>query len=388
MPCNSARLLITAPLLLFTLSLCSLADTTSLASEKDVEWTPIPDEMQIHSDIEPDQTPEPQEKDQLPPQKRRTADYSATAELLLERYPYALMSYLSEMDAILTSEDPEKQIFTIFRLSYLSSRNFQLVADPQAIPETWQPHFIATREQPRPSGQSSDQIIGQITIPDSNIRVRIFKLTEDPSSGAHKESKIVLALSGEKADDALQCLVTQSKPTPPASPACSLAVQHLQDITDLADALKGIYPDHSLEITGYSFSGAVAQAVMSISESIDQAYIFNSYGIHPSWLEGISESRLARIHHSYVEGSLLYGQDYNPLSRYSRWKLPPNKVVVAGMKIPSSGLESHIRHIYQMNHQDSWLDTAYNYVTSTWILHSKESVLRAFEAHLQFDLPW
>ncbi len=292
------------------------------------------------------------------------------------------------MDAILTSDDLEKQIFTIFRLSYLDAMNFQFVAKPEAIPEQWQSHFIATGEQTLNSGKTSHQVIGQINLPDSNIRVRVFKRTEDLLSDAPSQSKIVLALSGEKSNEAVQCLVRQSKPPHPVSSPCSDAVKHLQDITDLADDLKEIYPNHSLEITGYSFSGAVAQAAMAISDTIEQAYIFNSHGIHPTWLAGMPEDRLARIHHSFVEGSFLHGQDYNPLSRYSRWKQPPNKVAVAGMKIPSSGLEPHIRHIYQLNHHDGWLDTFYNYITSIWILHSKESVLRAFEANLKLDFPW
>ena len=387
---KSPLLLITAPILLYSISLFSIAGTDPQEAGIIAELTLPQEQVQADSGIEPSNPPEPQENDQQQTYKRKTVDYRATSELLLERYPYALMSYLSEMDAILTSESPEKQIFAIFRISYLGSRHFQFVEAPEAIPEKWQPHFITTREQPQTSGKSSHQIVVQITIPNSNIRVRVFKQTvdEDSSSEAHAESKIVLALSGEKSNEALQCLVTQPRPSSTVSSACSLAVKHLQDITDLADSLKSMYPNHSLEITGYSFSGALAQAAMSTSESIDQAYIFNSYGIHPSWLEDVSENRLARIHHSYIEGSLLHGQDYNLLSRYSRWKLPPNKVVVAGMKIPSSGLESHIRHIYKLNHYDSWLDALYNYVTSIWILHSKESVLRAFEAHLKLDLPW
>ncbi|MBO9482495.1 MULTISPECIES: hypothetical protein [Gammaproteobacteria] len=382
---NSIRLLIAVPLLLSSLSLFAIADATPQASGITAEWTAPPP---ANSGMEPEQTPEFNENDQQQTVKKRTVDYRATTELLLERYPYALMSYFSEMDAILTSDDPEKQLFAIFRLSYLGSRHFLFVADPEAIPEQWQPHFTSTAEEKRKSGQTRHQIIGQVTIPDSNIRIRVFKLTEDPSSDAQTKSKIVLALAGEKSDEAVQCLVTQSKPAHPGSSPCSLAVKQLQDISDLADSLKDMYPNHSVEITGYSFSGAIAQAAMSISETIEQAYIFNSYGIHPSWLAGMPESRLARIHHSYVEGSFLHGQDYNPLSRYSRWKLPPNKVVVAGMKIPSSGLEPNIRHIYQLNHHDSWLDTFYNFVTSIWILHSKESVLRAFEANLRLDLPW
>ena len=224
---NSIRLLITAPLLLCILSLFSIADTTPQASGITAEWTAPPEEAPTNGDIAPDHASEPRENDQLQSDKRRIVDYKATADLLLERYPYALMSYLSEMDAILTSEEPEKQIFAIFRLSYLGSRNFQLVADPEAIPEQWQPYFIAISEHTRKSGQTCHQIIGQVTIPDSNIRIRVFKLTEDedPLSDAQTKSKIVLALSGEKSNEAVQCLVTQSKPAHPVSSPCSLAVK-------------------------------------------------------------------------------------------------------------------------------------------------------------------
>ena len=392
---NKTPILFFVAFILSTLpSIFSIADEP-FGSGKTTDWVISKKEVKTNKDMEPHDAAEIQESPQLQTHARRTVNYRATTELLTERYPYALMSYLSELDTIVSSEDPEKQIFAIFRVSYLHSKGFRLVTDPEAIPEQWRPHFIGTRERTGRSGNTIQQIIGQISIPNSNIKARVFKFAKNVSPVVHEEGdeeggKVIIALSGEKSGEALQCLVTQSKPSPQsASSACSLAEKHLQAITELAESFKSMYPEHSLEITGYSFSGAIAQAVMSTSEFIDQAYIFNSYGIHPSWLKEMSENRLARIHHSYVEGSFLHGQqDYNLLSRYSRWKLPQNKVVVAGMMLPSDGLESHIQHIYKLNHHESWLDTFYNYATSIWVLHSKESVLRVFETHLKLDLPW
>lgn len=394
-------------LLFFTLVLSTLPSIFSIAdeplkSEKTTDWVISKEEVQTevptNGGVGPRGATEIQENLQPQTHTKKVADYKATAELLSERYPYALMSYLSEIDAIVSSEDPDEQIFVIFRGAYLLSKGFQLIAAPEAIPEQWQSHFIGTRERAGKSGDTVRQIIGQISIPNSNIKARVFKFVkpevleeEGNKEGeeGNKESKIIIALSGEKSDEALQCLVAQPKPSQSASPACSLAERHLKAITELTESFKNMYPDHSLEITGYSFSGAIAQAVMSTSESIDQAYIFNSYGIHPSWLGEMSEDKLDRIHHSYVEGSFLHGQqDYNLLSRYSRWKLPQNKVVVGGMVLPSNGLESHIRHIYKLSHHENWLDAFYNYITSIWVLHSKESVLRVFEAHLKLDFPW
>ncbi|MFK0571977.1 hypothetical protein [Endozoicomonas sp.] len=349
---KNSLFLITSSILLFTVSLFSIADT--------------PSEPEI------------------------SADYRATPEQLLERYPYAVMSYLSEMDSILTSGEQGKQVFIIFRLSYLGSLGIQLIADPLAIPEKWRRHFIDTQEKTITPGQKSHQIIGQLSIPDSTIKVRIFKQTKDLAADADhdQENKIILALSGEKSNKAFQCLITEIKPLRSDRSDCSLSLKQLQNITELAESFKQLYPYHSLEVTGYSYSGAVAQVVMLSSEAIDRAYIFNSFGTHPSWIKTMPGDKLANIHHSYIEGSFIYGQGYNLVSRYSRWRLPQNKVVVPGMKISSSGHESQIRKIYQLNHRDSWLDTLYNFTTNGWILHSKESVLRAFEAHLNLNFPW
>lgn len=375
---------------LFAISLFSIAESPA-ESEITADWMETPEKVQANTDIEPDGFDSLEEQENLQSQeiRKKTADYGTKQKQLLERYPYALMSYLAEMDSILDSEKQERQLFIIFRLAYLGDRGFQLIADPEAVPEKWQPHFIATREQTVKAGKKGHQIVGQVGIPNSNIKARIFKQSENPLSEFHTENKIMLALSGEKSSDALRCLVSESKPSPQASnSACSLAEKQLQDITDLAESLKEMYPNHSIEITGYFYSGAIAQVAMSTSDFIDQAYIFNSYGVHPSWIETMPEERLAKIHHSYIEGSLLHGQDYNLFSRYSRWRLPQHKVIVPGMKISASGLEPHIRQIYKLNHSDSWLDAFYNFATNIWILHSKESVLRAFEAHLSLDFPW
>lgn len=332
----------------------------------------------------------------LPEPEVPTVDYEATPELLSARYPYVLMSYLSEMDAIVECKDPEKfecgdpkkQLFIFFRLSYLGSKGIQLVENPEAIPEKWRSFFVATREKAISSGEKTYAMTYQLSIPDTNIRIRVFKMGEDPLSSAFTGKKVILAIAGETTNDALQCLVTQPKLIQPAHSACSRMEKQLEDIKELAESFQEMYPNHTLEIVGYSYSGAVAQVALSMSRAFDQAFIFNSYGIDPTWLEAVPEERLARIHHSYVEGSLLHGQDRNVLSRYSRWRLPQHKVVVPGMKISSRGLEPEFRQLYKMKHRDGWLDSFYNFATSVWVLHSKEAVLRAFEVHLGFNYPW
>ncbi|KEI72998.1 hypothetical protein [Endozoicomonas elysicola] len=381
-------LLTTISFVLFAISLFSIAEAPP-DSEISADWIETPEKTQ--TDTESDDFDSLKVEEEFQPQEtiKKTVGYRVNREQLSERYPYALMSYLAEMDSILDSEKQERQLFVLFRLAYLGEKGFQLIADPDAIPEKWRPHFIATREQTVKAGKKSHQIVGQASIPNSNIKIRVFKQTEDPLSESHTENKIILALSGEKSNEALQCLVSEPKPSPQASkPSCSQAEKQLQEITDLAASLKEMYPYHSMEITGYSYSGAIVQVVMSTATFIDQAYIFNSYGVHPSWIETMPEEGFGKIHHSYVEGSFLHGQDYNLFSRYSRWGLPKNKVIVPGMKIASSGQESHIRQIYKLNHHDSWLDAFYNFATNIWILHSKEAVLRVFEANLNLDFPW
>lgn len=321
--------------------------------------------------------------------KSGRTDYEITQDQLFERYPYALMSYLSEAEAIAidSSEDQSKSLFMIFRLVYLTSIGIQLLSDPLDMPEKWREHFVNAREKVTKPSQTSQQITNQISIPNSPIKVRVFKQIKE---GTQSENRIILALSGAKESEPLRCMVTEAKSTPGKSPdRCNLlARRYLQKITELVESFKELYPDYILEVTGYSYSGAIAQAAMFASDAIERAYIFNSYGIHPSWIEKSSEEKLEKIYHSYIEGSFLYGQDSNLVSRYSRWKLPKNKVVVPGMKIPSNGLEWHIRQIYNLNHHDSWLNRLYNILTNTWILHSPESVLRLFEVHLNFDFPW
>ncbi len=307
-----------------------------------------------------------------------------TQEQLPEYYPYALMSYLSELDAVLSCDAVESQLFSVFRLSYLGGRGIRMVVDEEDIPENWRSHFAVTRQPGELSTAnldcpSNNQLVGQIAVPDSDITARVFVQAATELPG-----RVVLAFSGEQPATTFQCLLSE----PQVSGPCALVRHQLQTILDLVGDLKNQYPDHAIDIAGYSYSGALVQALMFASPLVDQAYIFNSHGVHPGWLDGMTAERLASIHHIYIEGSYLHGRDNNPLNRYSRWRLPTHKVAGSAVALSPEGLEPNLRQIYRLNHHDSWLDTLYNLMTESWVLHSKEAVLRTFEAHLELDFPW
>jgi|GEM_PF-4371536 len=314
----------------------------------------------------------------------------ATPERLSAYYPYALMSYLSELDLILSCDALEKQLFSIFRISYLGGRGIKMVVDEREIPANWQPHFTGVHRRNDHSTASSNsncpsdnQLVGQIAMPDSGITARVFIQAADPVTGL--PGRVVLAFSGEQPNAAFQCLLSE----PQVAGPCASVKQHLQSVSGFVSDVKAEYPDHAIDVVGYSHSGALAQALMFASSFIDQAYIFNSYGVHPDWLDSEDDDgHQTRVHHAYIDGSFLHGQDYNPLSRYSRWRLPPHKVVGSAIVLSAKGLEPNLRQIYRVNHQDSWLDALYNLMTGIWVLHSKEAVLRTFEAHLGLDFPW
>ena len=313
----------------------------------------------------------------------------ATPERLSEYYPYALMSYLSELDLILSCDALEKQLFSIFRISYLGSRGINMVVDEKEIPANWRPHFIHMHHHADGAAHSNDnclsgnQLVGKIAMPDSDITARVFIQTTD---SAELPDRVIVAFAGERPKAIFRCLLSE----PQTTGSCVVVKQHLQSISDLISDVKAEYPDHAIDVVGYSHSGALAQALIFASPLIDRAYIFNSYGVHPDWLNNndADEKRQTRIHHAYIDGSFLHGQDYNPLSRYSRAQLPSHKVAGSSMALSATGLEPNLRQIYRMNHNDSWSDTLYNLLTGIWILHSKEAVLRTFEAQLGLDFPW
>ena len=311
----------------------------------------------------------------------------ATQEQLSDYYPYALMSYLSETDIVLGCGTLEQQLFSVFRLSYLDDQGIRMVVDADDIPSSWRPHFAQVHQRDDHSAESrsskcrsDNQLAYRITLPDSGISASVFVQKVGPASGG----KIIFAFSGEQPNSFFNCLLSE----PGASGACAPVKQQLQDIAELVSAFREEYPGYSVDVAGYSYSGALVQALMFASPLIDQAYIFNSYGVHPDWLDGRDDERQTSIHHVYIEGSLLHGQDYNVLSRYSRWRLPQHKVLASGVALSAGGLEPNLRQIYRMRHRDSWLNTLYNLMTAIWVLHSKEAVLRTFEAHLGLDFPW
>ena len=313
------------------------------------------------------------------------ADQRATQEQLSDYYPYALMSYLSETDIVLGCGTLERQLFFIFRLSYLGDQGIRMLVDAEDIPANWRAHFTHVRppddhvadsdSNPCPS---ENRLVDQITLPDSGVTASVFVKTMGSESGG----RIIIAFSGEQPNGFYQCLLSE-----PSGP-CAPVEQQLQGVAELVRAFTEEYPGYPVDVVGYSHSGALVQALMFASPLIDQAYIFNSYGVHPDWLNGGDDERQSRIHHVYIEGSLLYGQDYNILSRYSRWQLPQHKVFASSVALSAKGLEPNLRQVYWTNHRDSWLDAFYNLMSTIWVLHSKEAVLRTFEAQLGLDFPW
>lgn len=312
------------------------------------------------------------------------ADQRATQEQLSDYYPYALMSYLSETDIVLGCGTLEQQLFFIFRLSYLGDQGIRMLVDADDIPASWRAHFTHVRPPDDHVADSSgnqcpsDNLVDQITLPDSGVTASVFVKTMGSESGG----RIIIAFSGEQPNSFYQCLLSE-----PGGP-CAPVEQQLQSVAQLVRAFTEEYPGYPVDVAGYSHSGALVQALMFASPLIDQAYIFNSYGVHPGWLNGVDDERQSRIHHAYIEGSLLYGQDYNILSRYSRWRLPPHKVFAASVALSATGLEPNLRQVYRTKHRDSWRDAFYNLMSAIWVLHSKEAVLRIFEAQLGLDFPW
>ena len=315
----------------------------------------------------------------------------ANPEQLSEYYPYALMSYLSEVDIVFGRDALEQQLFFIFRLSYLGGRGIRMVTDANEIPANWRPYFTHVRQRsghPVDNGsdrldsigiwrQSDNQLVDQIMLPDSGVTARVFVQTMDLAP----RDKIILAFAGEQSSRFFQCLLSEPK----ASGLCAPVKQQLQDIAELVSDFRDEYPGYSVDVVGYSYSGALVQALMSVFTFVDHAYIFNSYSVHPGWLTDRDDERL---HHAYIEGSLLYSNGLNILSRYSRWLLPQHQVSTSGIALSARGLEPNLRQIYRLNHHDSWLDALYNLLTAAWVLHSKEALLRTFEVHLGFDFPW
>ena len=308
----------------------------------------------------------------------------ATPGQLSDYYPYALMSYLSDVEIVFGRDALEQQLFFIFRLSYLADRGIRMVTDAEDIPAKWRPYFThvghghcADNGSDSIGISSGNPLVDQIILPDSGVTARVFLQTTDLAP----EGKIILAFAGEQSGGFFPCLLSEPKD----SGVCAPIKQQLQDIAELVSDFRDEYPGYGVDVVGYSYSGALVQALMSTATLVDHAYIFNSYSAHPGWLTDRDDERL---HHAYIEGSLLYSNDFNILSRYSRWRLPQQQMPTSGIALSARGLEPNLRQIYRLNHRDSWLDTLYNLLTTAWVLHSKEALLRTFEVHLGFDFPW
>lgn len=293
-------------------------------------------------------------------------DYSQTFESFDYEgmYPYVLMSYLAEMYKV-SSRNESKQQALSSRFSILEEAGFHRVSDSSGLSAFSKSLFINENAPEKITAKAG--LMGGFYDKNTQFKGRLFINDE--------QKKVVLAIAGtdfsSPASMGSAWNLSAGKRTGAAILARKLA-------TDLQNTYKG----YTIELTGASQGGAIAQYA-AVEPSINgKAFVFNSLAIGSDITSQWSKEQLSRISHAYVEGEMLNGDDFNFAGAVFQSKMP-----VEGVVIPVYGVvEEQITNVYynsynwdSYNKLISW--TPYLLTSRSIMLHWTGALLEAVEYH-------
>ncbi len=253
--------------------------------------------------------------------------------------PYALMSYFAEMYKVSSDRSRRKNEALTERKNILTRLGYRELNQSE-FPTSWQKYYVP--------GESS-----RYHNKNTELRIRTYL---NPV-----KKTIVMAIAG-----------TQFSKTASLHSAGTIAygfqTQVLDEALSLSRDLKEKHPDYTLELTGASQGGAVAQYV-SINMNDARAYVFNSQALHKTFTGDLNDNQLSRIHSAYIESEML-----NNALVPGYW-LIQNTMPVDGVVLKlDDELTERINGIYF-----TFSGIAYVFTPDNFILHWTGSVLEAVE---------
>ena len=290
-------------------------------------------------------------------QKPQSIDYQAT-------YPYVLMSYFAEMYKVSSSKSA-KQDALRQRVEILEKAGFSMVTDSDFVPEGIKSFFVA-QNAPKKIAKKSG-LIGGFYDATSQLKARLFI---NPA-----QKKLVIAIAGTNFGSTTSMLSAYSLGSGKISKAAIAARK-------IAIEMQKSYPDFSIELTGASQGGAIAQYAAVTKEIKGKAIVFNSLAIHSSITSLWSEEQSERISHAYLDGELLNGNSYSSLAAQNTLQ---NEMPVSGFAVPVDPiLEAYIADAYYKS--SSTAEKARYYFTPKAVmLHWTGSLLEAVEYHAEYQ---
>ena len=356
----------------------ALTLTANLALAEPIELPFTPASGTNYSDLQTEAYASPTPLTELDTsQVSETVDYNKT-------YPYVLMSYFAEMYKV-SSSKPAKQIALQERLNLLEKAGFSMVTDPAFVPDGLKSLFVedptseevteraltvfdenAPKGTPPKKTAKKASLIGGFYHDKSQLKARLFLNPE--------QKKVVIAIAGTNFGSRTSMESAYSLSSGKVSQAASIARM-------IATEMQLLYRDYTIELTGASQGGAVAQYAAVEPQINGRAVVFNSQGIHPSITSKWSKSQKQRISHLYLDGELLNGDSYVD---YAAQSVIQNKMPVDGLAVPVDPvLETYIKDAYYK--ASSTVEKARYYFTPRGVmLHWTGSLLEAFEYHADY----
>ena len=260
----------------------------------------------------------------------------ASSQKIQSTYPYVLMSYFAEMHKV-SSRNEEKQKAITARTTWLDSKGYTLITNPQKIPEDWRKDFEETTEQ-------------RIVLPDG-LKVRLYENKD--------QQKLIVAIAGT--DFANPTSIVSALSLYYNWGFSSAAAQAFILVADL----QAMYPGYNIELTGASQGGAIAQYVASLTPNI-KVTVFNSETLHPALTNGLNDENVT---HLYVEGEAL-NPSVNSGATFSSLLIPV-----------SPELGENIKNTYYRYYKgfSSYFTPSAYYTPKSIIRHWTGSLLQAVE---------
>ena len=159
--------------------------------------------------------------------------------------------------------------------------------------------------------------------------------------------------------------------------AISSAAKIARNITT---ELQKAYSGYTIEITGASQGGAIAQYAAITKNIRAKAVVFNSLALSEDITSTLSNEQKSRIRHAYVQGETLNGSNYHLMGLALQNDMP-----VQGSIIPVSGeLEDILSNNFY--HSFSYWETPLYYATTyAGMMHWTGSLLKAVEYHAGYN---
>ncbi|OED49952.1 hypothetical protein ACH42_01545 [Endozoicomonas sp. (ex Bugula neritina AB1)] len=275
----------------------------------------------------------------------------ATTEEMEKLYPYALISYFSEMHKVDSSNLNKKEALNA-RVDILAASGYQSFTQKSELPSMWQKDFKEDVRQRYISSKTA-------------LQARLYKNTQN------KTITIAIAGTNFKSPTSIGSAISLAHGY--VSGTASEALQLTQDI-------QKENPEYRIILTGSSQGGAIAQYVVA-NTAETTAVVFNSLGLHPSLATNLTDNNLT---HLFVEGEALSEGTYHMAGQYIQNVLP-----VQGKMMPVSDALSSIITNQYFNAQNGkslggWM--SFNTTSTSFIHHWSGAILETIEHHNQLNL--